>query len=253
MRGFLDYVPGDSPLHRLNPLTKLILSLILCTACFAADSIMFCLGMIGLNLLLAHSAGIIRRTLNMLRVLVKFCAILFIIQALLIRDGNVLISLTRAIVVTDTGLRFSLLMTLRLIGATLPPAMLLSVTKMADLSNILVGKLGIPYKYAFALTTAIRFIPLFTDEMAGIIEAQTARGVELDTRNLFKKIRLILPLCVPLLITSAKKIEGAAMSAELRGWSYRRRDCGYKLYPFARRDLAALVIGAALLTAAILL
>lgn len=252
MRGFLDYVPGDSLLHRLNPLTKLILSLVLCAACFAADSIIFCLGMIGLDLLLARSAGIAGRTLSMLKVLVKFCAVLFIMQTLLIRDGNALISLPPLLVVTDMGLRFSLLMALRLIGATLPPAMMLSVTKMADLSNVLVGKLGLPYKYAFALTTAIRFIPVFTDEMAGIIEAQTARGIELDTKNLFKKIRLILPLCAPLLITSAKKIEGAAMSAELRGWSYRRRDCGYKLYPFTTLDFAAGAVGTALLAAAIL-
>lgn len=253
MRGFLDYVPGNSMPHRLNPLTKLLLPFLSCAACFASDSLVLCLAVIGVNLLLARSAGIAGQALRMLRVLIKFCVFLFIMQTLFIRDGNVLFALPPAIVVTDLGIRFSLLLVLRLIGATLPPAMMLTVTKMADLSNVLVGRLGIPYKYAFALTTAIRFIPLFTDEMAAIMEAQTARGVELDTRNIFKKIRLILPLCVPLLITSVKKTEGAAMAAELRGFNHRRKDSGYKQYPFTLEDFGALAACAALLTAAALI
>lgn len=252
MRGFLDYVPGDSLLHRLNPLTKLLLAFLSCAACFASDSLILCLAVIGANLLLARAAEIAGQALGMLRALLKLCALLFVMQTLFIRDGNVLFALPPAIVVTDLGVRFSLLLVLRLTGAALPPAMMLTVTKMGDLSNVLVGRLGIPYKYAFALTTAIRFIPLFTDEMAAIMEAQTARGVEFDTRNIFKKIRLILPLCVPLLITSIKKTEGAAMAAELRGFNHRRKDSGYKRYPFTPEDFGAFAAGAALLVAAAL-
>lgn len=253
MHGFLDYVPGDSMLHRLNPLTKLLLSFLSCAACFATGSLLLCLAVIGTCLLLARSAGIAGQALGMLRVLVKLCVFLFIMQTLFIRDGNVLFALPPAIVVTDVGIRFSLLLVLRLIGAALPPAMMLSVTKMADLSNVLVSRLGIPYKYAFALTTAIRFIPLFTDEMFAIMEAQTARGVEFDTGNIFKKTRLILPLCVPLLITSVRKTEEAAMAAELRGFNHRRKDSGYKRYPFTPEDFGALAAGAALLVAAALI
>ena len=91
--------------------------------------------------------------------------------------------------------------------------------------------------YAFSLTTAIRFIPVFTAAMAGIIEAQTARGVSFDTRNIFKKIGLIFPLCVPLLVTSVRKIEGAAISAELRGFNLRKRESGYKNYPIRAADI----------------
>lgn len=250
MRGFLDYVPGDSFLHRLNPLTKLLLSLMLCVACFVSDSVILCLSVIAINILLAMTAGITKRTLSMLKTLTKFCALLFILQVLFVREGNLLLRLPPGIIITDVGVRFSLLLVLRLIGATLPLAMMLSVTKMADLSNVLVGKLRVPYKYAFALTTAIRFIPLFADEMAGIMEAQTARGVQFDTRNIFKKTGLILPLCVPLLITSVKRIEGAAISAELRGFNNRNKDSGYKQYPFGISDVMTVVLGLALIFAA---
>ena len=101
---------------------------------------------------------------------------------------------------------FSLLLVLRLMAATLPLTIMLSVTQMSDLTNVLVSKLRIPYKYAFAIITVIRFIPVFSSEMNGIIEVQTARGVEFDTKNIFRKIGLIIPMCVPLLISSVKKI-----------------------------------------------
>ena len=249
MGGFLDYSPGDSFLHSLNPLTKIFLSLMLCVSCFVTGSPIFCVMIILLNIAMASVAGISSRALAMLRTLIKFCAFLFFIQVFFIREGTILLSLPFNVYVTDKGFMFSLMMALRLIGATLPLALMLSITKVNDLSNVLVGRVGIPYKYAFSLITAIRFIPVFTAEMAGIMEAQTARGVAFDTKNIFKKIGLIFPLCVPLLITSVRKIEGAAISAELRGFNCRKRESGYKSYPFRTADIGvsifALILAAA--------
>lgn len=239
MGGFFDYVPGNSILHRLNPITKLIIALMLCVACFVTQSAIFCTLIIVLNVLMAYSAGISVRALRMLKVLVKFCLVLFLLQIFFIREGNIILHLPLNIIITDKGFSFSLLMVLRLIGATLPMSLMLSITKMNDLSNVLVRVVRIPYKYAFALTTAIRFIPVFSAEMAAIMEAQTARGVAFDTKNIFKKIKLLFPLCVPLLITSVRKIEGAAISAELRGFNCRVSDSGYKNYPFRAVDSVA--------------
>ena len=156
MGGFLDYSPGDSFLHRLNPLSKLLLSLMLCVSCFVTDGPVFCLMIILLNIAMAAVAGILSRALLMLKTLVKFCTFLFLIQVFFIREGAILLSLPFNVYVTDKGFMFSLMMALRLIGATLPLALMLSITKMNDLSNVLVGTVGIPYKYAFSLTTAIR-------------------------------------------------------------------------------------------------
>jgi len=253
MNGFLDYVPGSSFLHRLNPLTKLLLSLILCVSCFISDLHLYVIGVIALNLLLAASAGVFDRSLRMLKALLKLSVLLFIVQILFVRDGTALLNLPLNIVITDKGLSFSSLFVLRLIAATMPLALMLSITQMSDLSNVLVEQLGIPYKYTFALTTAIRFIPIFANEMAGIMEAQIARGVEFDTRNFLKKIRLLLPLCVPLLISSVKRIEGGAISVELRGFNCRKKGSGYKQYGFKAGDLLALCLAALLVALAIFL
>ncbi|MDR3147780.1 MAG: energy-coupling factor transporter transmembrane protein EcfT, partial [Treponema sp.] len=228
MTGLLDYAAGDSFLHRLNPLTKLVLSFGLCASCFISGNLLLILGIILLGLLVSALSGIIGRSLRILRSLVKLSLVLFAVQVFFVREGQVLLRFPADIYITDAGLLFSLLFVSRLIAATMPLTLMLSVTRMSDISNALNRYLRIPYTYTFVLTTAIRFIPLFADEMAAIIEAQVARGVDFDARGVLKKLRLLLPLCVPLLISSVRRIEGGAISAELRGFNLRRPDSGYK-------------------------
>lgn len=247
MGGFLDYIPGDSFLYRLNPLTKLLLSFTLCLCCFLSKNILFVLGIIALNLLLAASAGVLSRSARILGALAKLSLVLFLLQVPFVRSGRVLLSLPLSLTVTDEGVAFSLLFSLRLIAATLPLALMLSVTKMSDLTGVCVDRLKIPYRYTFAFTTAIRFIPIFTNEMSEIMEAQTARGVDFDTRNFFKKIRLLLPLCVPLLISSVKRIDSGAVAAELRGFNCRKSGGGRARYPFGSPDVLAACAAAVVL------
>ncbi|MDR1916691.1 MAG: energy-coupling factor transporter transmembrane protein EcfT [Synergistaceae bacterium] len=253
MSGFLSYMNGDSILHRLNPLTKLLMSAALCASCFLTHRHSVVIGVIVFNLCMSYSAGGLKRSLAMSVSFIKLALLLFVLQVFFVREGNIILTLPLNIYITDKGALFSSLFSLRLVAATMPLAIMLSVTRMSDISNVLAQKLRIPYKYTFALTTAIRFIPIFSEEMAGIAEAQTARGVEFDTKNFFKKIRLLLPLCVPLLISSVRKIEGSAISAELRGFNLRTRECGYKTYRFGLRDAGALVLTAAIIAAAVLI
>lgn len=254
MKGFLEYCDGNSLFHRLNPLTKLIVSLLLCAVCFVNGSHLFILAVILINICIAASAGIMKLALNLLKGLGKLSVILFIVQVLFIRSGNVLFTIPVInIGITDNGILFSLLLVMRLMAATLPLAIMLSVTQMTDLSNVMVSKLKIPYKYVFSIITVIRFIPVFSNEMSEIIEAQTARGVEFDTKNIFKKIKLVIPLCVPLLISSVRKIDTSAVSAELRGFNLRKSDSGYKKYSFSAKDAAVLAATAVIFILGIIL
>ena len=219
MNGLFDYIPGNSALHRLDPLAKLAAAFVLCAACFAAKSAAFCALLIAAVLAASYIAGASKRIFALLRTLVKLGLFLFVVQALAISDGRALLALPSGRpIVTDEGIAFSLLMSLRLIAATLPLSLAISVTKQRDLSRALRDRLHIPAAYVFALASAIRFIPLLSSEMAAIIEAQTARGVEFDTGGPLKKLRLIFPLCVPMIVTAVRKTESAAISAELRGF-----------------------------------
>jgi energy-coupling factor transport system permease protein len=248
MKGILEYAAGDTFLHRMNPLVKIFLALCLCIAAFTANSLIFLISLLGLDLLIGAAGRIFRRTLSLFMGLGKICLLLFILQLLFIRDGDKLFWF-----ITDTGLLVAARVVLRLMGACIPLAMMLAVTEMNDLANALVKNLRFPYPYAFTLATAIRFIPLFMEEMSDIMEAQTARGVEFDSAGFFKKMKLILPLCVPLLIISVRKIDGTAVSAEVRGFRLRTHRSGYKSYGLHTADYASLLLSLALVSAGIAL
>ncbi len=252
MKSFLEYQHGDTIFHRMNPLTKLIIALVLCAVCFISNSLWFVIAVIVLNFLIAAGAGVPKVALGLIRGLIGLSVVLFLVQILFIRTGNVLFTVPLIKVpVTDDGILFSLLLVLRLTAAALPLAIMLTITQMSDLTNVLVSKLHIPYKYAFAIITVIRFIPVFSSEMVGIMEAQTARGVEFDTKNIFKKIGLIVPLCVPLLISSVRKIDSSAMATELRGFNRRKKNSGYKKYPFRGCDFAGFAFCAVVLASSV--
>lgn len=91
------------------------------------------------------------------------------------------------------------------------------------------------------------------DSLSGIMEAQTARGVAFDTKNPFKKLGLILPLCMPLLISSVGRIHDTAAAAEMRGFTLRTRESQSRRYTFKSGDLFAALIAAALVAVGALL
>ncbi len=247
MTGLLDYVPGESIFHKMNPVTKLLFAMMVCASCFVSSSPFILALLIAIDIASGLMCGIPSRIFSLCRGLIKLSIFLLIIQLLIIRSGNVLYQVS-FIKITDDGLRVSLRLVLRLFGATLPLAVMLSVTKLADLSNALVEKLHVPYKYAFTFTTAVRFIPVFAQEMAGIMEAQTSRGVELDTKNPIKKIALILPLCAPLLVSSVRKTSGTAIAADLRGFRLRTYGCCMKKYPLKAKDILCIIFSVLMLS-----
>ena len=173
MLNVIDYMPGDTLLHKLNPVVKVALAASIIAATFLTNSYAMLVGL----------------------------------------------------------LAFTLLM----------------VTPLGDLANACVEKLHIPYRYAFTFTTALRFVPIFSQEMTAIMEAQTARGVEYDTKNPFKRMRLMLPLCVPLLLSSVGKTDATALAAEQRGFYLRTRESAYDRHPFVARDYAAFALCIALI------
>ena len=259
MKGFLDYLPGSSVLHRMHPLVKIFVSILICAASFCSANFYYLLGVIGFNILMAYAGssgfkgnGLLQRTLGIFRGLIKMSFFLFILQVLVIRQGNPILTID-SFAITDLAVTKGLLLVLRLMGATLPLSILISVTNLNDLSNTMVKYLHIPYKYAFTFTSAIRFIPIFSIEMSGIIESQQARGVNFEVKNPFKKFGMILPLCFPLLISSVRKIESTATAAELRGFYLRTRACCTKSYKVHFCDFVFLLMGAAVLAGGIIL
>ncbi len=248
MNNLFQYVPGNSVIHRLNPVTKIFLTIIICAAAIITKQLWFLGTLLVVDLMIGIIAGVANRTWSIFRGLLKIAIFLFILQILVIRQGTPVFW-----IITDEGLLTAAKVVLRLVVVCIPLALVLAVTRISDLTNSLVQVLHLPYKYAFTLSTAIRFIPQFLEEMAGIMEAQTSRGVAFDKAKGLKKFSMILPLCAPLLISSVRKTDLTAAAAEVRGFRLRTRVSGYKRYPFTALDLGALVFCLLLLAGAILL
>ncbi|MDR0396897.1 MAG: energy-coupling factor transporter transmembrane protein EcfT [Oscillospiraceae bacterium] len=251
MPGILEYQSGDTFLHRAHPLVKLLLAAVICVGGFLTQSLWVNLALLALSIVGGFALGMGRKVKASLKGAGSLCLFLFVVQLPFVRMGRTLLPLPFGLRITDLGLRYCAQLGMRLLGATLPLVLMLGVTRLSDLTNTLVAQLGIPYRYAFVITTAIRFIPVLFVEMRDVIEAQTARGVELDG-SFKQKIRLIPPLCVPLLVSCVQRMENNALAAELRGFYLRKRGSGYRRYPLSAADAPALAACALILIIAII-
>ena len=223
MKQVMQYVAGDSFFHRLHPLTKLMWAVLTCVACFMCENLYFLTAIVLFNVAIAIGSGIYREAKSVFKMFFILGFFLMLFQMLFMNEGNRLFGLSGVIVITDKGLSSGLLLALRMSGALLPLSVMIMITPINDLSAEMVDKLHIPDKYAFVLTTALRFIPTFSNEMNQIIQAQVARGCDLDTKNIFKKIKVIIPMSMPLLISSIRKIEKQAITLEIRGFNSPQR------------------------------
>lgn len=247
---FLEYVPGDSLLHRLNPSVKLFAALVFAIACFCTANLPFLAAMLVIGMVLSASCGLFGQTLGLMKAVLAFSAVLAIIQLLTVGQGAQLVALPWGYIGTES-VRAALTTILRLEACSIPLFLVFYVTKISDLTNSAVKNLHVPYRYAFTFSSTVHFIPVFMNDMKGIMEAQTARGIEFDRGGIANKVKLMVPLCVPLLVSSVRKTNSAAIAAEVRGFDLRTRGCGYKEYPIMPRDGVALALSAVLLATSI--
>ena len=254
MKGFLEYVEGTSFLHRMNPMAKLTCALLIAVAAFVSRNFFFLAALIALGYVLAAVCGMVRQVLGLTRAIIVFALLLGVLAILTTKPAEgarILVELPWGSIST-TSLVSALLIFMRLVAAAIPMFLVFYVTRVNDIANSAVKVLHVPYRYAFTFSSTVKFIPTFLNDMSGIMEAQTARGVEFDG-GIAKRIRLMVPLCVPLLVNSVRKINSSAIAAEVRGFNLRRPDSGYKEYPLRAVDVVAMLVCVALVVAAIML
>ncbi len=243
MVNVIDYMPGDTLLHRLNPVVKLGLAAAIIVGIFLSDTYVALLGFLALTLALGAYAGVVDRLFSLLKLLIPLALIMLVLQLAFMRDGNVVWGF-----ITDTGLITGSKACLRLLGVALPLILMLMVTKLNDLANACVEVLHVPYRYAFTFTTALRFVPVFGQEMNAIMEAQTARGVEYDTKNPVKKLNSCCRCACHCSFRAWAETEcHRSLAAEQRGFYLRTRASSYKRYPIKSLDIAVLIISIALI------
>lgn len=217
----VEYVSGNTLLHKLNPITKVMWSFAVVISCFMTEKPSLILSIFLINLAIAVYAKVFRHVFPVIKGLLIFSLFLILFQIFFVSDGRILfyavpfLNIGR---VTDLGLKLSIILVLRMLAMMSTIPVILTTTRMTDIVIVMVETLRVPYKYAFMLTTVLRFIPLYSSEMHQILQAQMSRGMHSDTRNPFGKFAIMVPLAIPLLAASIKKAEKMAISMEVRGF-----------------------------------
>lgn len=244
----LTYQHGNTFFHKANPIAKLALATSAVISVFIAQQYSVLIALIILTLVSIACSHIFSSMLTLIKAVIVFTLVMFIMQTIVMQKGHYIF-----LWFTQSGIDISAKSSLKLFCFALPLVSVFNVTKLNDLANSIVQYLHIPYCYAFTITTAVRFVPIFAQEMSAISEAQTARGVEFDTKNPFKKLILMAPLIVPLVITSVRKADSCALAAEHRGFYLRNSASSYYKYSFTWRDSIIFTISVLLLVAPILI
>ncbi len=138
---------------------------------------------------------------------------------------------------------------LRMLAMTLVFILLLTTTRLQDLTAALVTQLKIPYEYAFMFTAALRFVPDFISESKAVQEAQACRGMS-RKGNPFRRAAQYIRVVQPLVLKSLSRSETMALSLELRGFGGKQRSFLSAVSPHAA-DYGAVILMLAV-TAALL-
>lgn len=251
MARFLEYVPGDSFIHKMNPVAKVFCALFISISCFCTTNLVFLACVLVLDFALAATCRMTRQAAGLAKVVAVFSILLALIALLTTPHGIVFVELPWGYIGSGSVIA-AIMVVIRLVACAIPLFLVMYVTQLNDIANAFCKILHCPYKYAFTFTSAVHFIPVFMNDMSQIMEAQTARGVEFDG-SFAKRIKLMIPLCVPLLVSSVRKTNSAAIAAEVRGFNLRTRESGFKEYPFSGVDVACLIVSFALILVAILI
>ncbi|MBD3108603.1 energy-coupling factor transporter transmembrane protein EcfT [Bacillus sp. AGMB 02131] len=219
------YVPANSVLHRMDPRSKLLLVfLFVCIVFIANNTITYAI--LGLyTLILVYLSKIqLRFIINGLKPVLFLILFTFFLHVFFTKEGDVLWDFGW-LQIYEGGLRQGIYISLRFTYLILITTLLTLTTTPITLTDGLESllnpfkKLKMPvHELALMMSISLRFIPTLLEETSKIMKAQAARGVDFSTGPIKERIKAIVPLLVPLFVSSFKRAEELATAMEARGY-----------------------------------
>ena len=254
------YFPGNSLLHKMDPRAKLILTFAYIVAVFVPRNwagLSLAVAFLVMSVWLSHlPLKLIFKSLKPILPLIVFTSIINIFY---VRDGLVLVDWW-IIHITLQGVVTAVFIAVRILCLIAGSSLLTYTTSPTALTDAL-ERLMKPLKFlhvnvhelAMMMTIALRFIPTLIEETDKIMSAQKARGADMESGGLMQRIKALIPILIPLFVSSFRRAYELATAMECR--CYRGGDgrTRMKQLHLAGRDTACLVVMAMLVTALILL
>ena len=244
---FGQYYPGDSFAHKMDPRSKLMITVLFIATVFFSNSFA-AFGCCAAFLLICifNSDIPFRSVLRSVKPILLLIVISTILNLLFYRQGKVLLDL-RIIKITDGGIRFTLIMIMRLVMLVMGSALLtLTTTPVALTDGIesLLKPLNLVrfpvHELALIMSIALRFIPTLMNETDRIISAQKARGADFESGNLLSRAKALLPILIPLLISAFRRADELSDAMDSRCYRGAKGRTKMKRLKFHGRDFVAL-------------
>lgn len=247
------YYPVSSPIHRLDPRTKLLGTLVFLVSLFVTKSTL------GYGIATAFLAGCILLSKVPLKFITKglkavlLVLILSVSFNIFLTEGTPIFTLG-PLHPTWEGLKLAAFMGLRLIYLVIGSSVLTLTTTPNELTNGLetslrfLNKIHVPvHEIAMMMSIALRFIPILVEEADKIMKAQMARGADFESGNLLEKAKALVPLLVPLFISAFRRASDLAMAMEARCYHGGEGRTRMKPLTYRKTDFFAMILLAAYL------
>jgi energy-coupling factor transport system permease protein len=219
------FFPGYSPLHKLDPRTKIILAVLFIATVFVANnpiSFAFLLLVTAFLVFLGRiSFKVILKSLKPLIFILLFTSALNLFVT--VGEGEPLVAFW-VLKIYKEGIIRAVFMSLRVIILIIGTSMLLTyITSPIALTDGIesvfspLKKIGLPvHAFAMMMSIALRFIPTLVEETEKIMNAQKSRGADFSSGGLIKRSRALIPLLVPLFVSAFKRADELATAMECR-------------------------------------
>ena len=246
------YLPGASPLHRMDPRNKIILTLCYIIGIFLVKGPAGYLLSAALVYACSRMANIplkyLARGLKPLRIIIIFTTVLNLFMG----GGEDVFFQIGFVRATWSGLGNAVYFALRLIFLVLGTSLLTLTTSpiaLTDALERLMSPLRVvkfpAHELAMMMTIALRFIPTLLEETDKIMKAQSARGADFETGNLLRRAKAMVPLFVPLFISAFRRASDLAMAMEARCYRGGEGRTRMRVMQLTRIDLGAVLLMAA--------
>jgi energy-coupling factor transport system permease protein len=244
------YIPGKSMIHRLDPRVKIALTFVFIIFLFVASNFQGIALMIALMLAVLALSGVpfgqYFRSLKAIIVIVLFTAVLNLFYG----SGTVVwrCPLFPVMQITDGGIGNAVFISIRIISLILFSSVLTFTTSPTQLTDAL-ERIMKPLKVlhvkvheiSMMMTIALRFVPTLLEETDKIMSAQKARGADLESGSLMQRIRALVPILIPLFVSSFRRAYDLAMAMECRCYHGGEGRTRMKQLHMTRLDTAAIV------------
>ncbi len=232
-----------SPIHNLDPRIKFIYVCSIFTVAILYWEILPLVALFFLQIPFVVLAGVRREWIRSMRGAAFLATVIFL--------TNFVFSFIGAgYAVTAKNLENAVAMTLRFV-VLVESFSVFFLTTSPDHLGLALEQTHVPYELVFAFTTAVRFVPVLAEEAQTIMDAQKARGLELEKGNFLKRIRNYIPILIPLIVSAIRRSLELAEAMESRAWGATKNRTNLYVLKMHKGDVVLIAITIALVAAAV--